>query len=77
MASPLLIIVTGPPCSGKITLGRRLAQELQLPFLYKDGIKEPLDIGGHLFQVDTTDWATVDDRALVIAIRSAMKELAD
>jgi predicted kinase len=39
---PLLIIVSGPPCSGKTTLARRLAAELHLPFVYKDGIKELL-----------------------------------
>jgi predicted kinase len=42
MISPLLIIVSGPPCSGKTTLARRLAGRLNLPFIYKDGIKELL-----------------------------------
>ncbi len=40
--SPLLIIVNGPPASGKTTLARQLARELGLPLLYKDGIKEAL-----------------------------------
>lgn len=39
---PVLIIVSGPPCSGKTTLGRRLAADLHLPFIHKDGIKERL-----------------------------------
>jgi adenylylsulfate kinase-like enzyme len=39
---PLLVIVTGPPGSGKTTLGRRLARDLCLPFLNKDDIKEIL-----------------------------------
>lgn len=39
---PSLIIVSGPPCSGKTTLGRRLAADLRLPYFYKDGIKEVL-----------------------------------
>lgn len=49
MPTPLLIIVTGPPCSGKTTLGKRLAQELHLPFIHKDGIKERL--------FDTLGWS--------------------
>jgi predicted kinase len=39
---PPLVIVTGPPASGKTTLGRTLATRLAMPFLYKDGIKETL-----------------------------------
>jgi predicted kinase len=39
---PLLILITGLPGTGKTTLGRRLAADLTLPFLYKDGIKEIL-----------------------------------
>lgn len=40
--TPALIIISGPPCSGKTTLGQRLAADLLLPFIYKDGIKERL-----------------------------------
>jgi predicted kinase len=39
-ASPLLIIVTGPSASGKTTLGRALAEALDLPFLGRDDLKE-------------------------------------
>lgn len=42
MTKPLLIIIAGPPCTGKTTLGQRLAQELRLPFVHKDGPKELL-----------------------------------
>ena len=42
MSRPLLIIVTGLPCTGKTTLGRHIARELGLPFIHKDGIKETL-----------------------------------
>ncbi len=49
MSSPPLVIVTGPPASGKTTLGRTLAERLRMPFLYKDGIKETL--------FDTLGWS--------------------
>jgi predicted kinase len=42
MLSPLLVIITGAPCTGKTTLGLRLAADFRLPFIYKDGIKEIL-----------------------------------
>lgn len=41
----LLVIITGPPGAGKTTLGQRLASDLSLPFLHKDGIKERLHDG--------------------------------
>ena len=41
-AVPLLLIISGPPCTGKTTLGRRLADDLRLPFIHKDGFKELL-----------------------------------
>ena len=42
MKMPLLIIVSGPPASGKTTLARQFASELGLPLITKDGIKESL-----------------------------------
>ncbi|HEX2911798.1 MAG TPA: ATP-binding protein [Chloroflexia bacterium] len=42
MTDPNLIIVSGPPSSGKTSLGRKVAKELKLPFIFKDGIKEML-----------------------------------
>lgn len=39
---PLLLIVTGPPASGKTTIATQLAHRLGLPALYKDEIKETL-----------------------------------
>jgi predicted kinase len=42
MPESFVIIVSGPPCTGKTTLGQRLAQDLRLPFLSKDRIKELL-----------------------------------
>jgi hypothetical protein len=34
-----VVIVTGPPFSGETTPGRTLAMRMNMPFLYKDGIK--------------------------------------
>jgi predicted kinase len=42
MQIPLLLLISGPPGAGKTSLGQRLAQDLPLPFFYKDGIKELL-----------------------------------
>jgi predicted kinase len=39
---PLVVIVTGPPWAGKTTLGRTLSEELVLPFVSKDDVKEIL-----------------------------------
>ncbi len=42
MSEPLLLVITGYPCTGKTTLGRHIAREFRLPFIHKDGIKETL-----------------------------------
>jgi predicted kinase len=42
MTDPVLIIVTGLPCTGKTTLARSLAAHLDLPLLDKDTVKEGL-----------------------------------
>ena len=47
MSKPLLVIISGPPCTGKTTLGKKISKEFSLPFINKDGIKESLfnDLG--------------------------------
>ncbi len=42
MNPPTLMIISGPPCSGKTALGGWLARELALPLLHRDGFKEAL-----------------------------------
>jgi predicted kinase len=42
VSEPLLVVVTGPPASGKSTIARELAKELRIPFLSKDELKERL-----------------------------------
>jgi len=49
-----VVIVTGLPATGKTTLARRLARDLQLPGYHKDDFKEAL--------MDRVGW---EDRALV------------
>ncbi|HEU5052176.1 MAG TPA: AAA family ATPase [Hanamia sp.] len=40
MKKPLLILITGPPASGKSTLAKLLAQQVHLPLLSRDELKE-------------------------------------
>ena len=42
MLHPRLIIISGPPATGKTTLGRLIAKKFRLPFLSKDDIKHIL-----------------------------------
>lgn len=39
---PLLVVVTGPPASGKSSASRTIARALHIPFLSKDELKERL-----------------------------------
>ncbi len=41
MPAPI-VIMAGGPATGKTTLGRRIAETLQIPYFSKDGVKEPI-----------------------------------
>ena len=40
--APMLILITGAPCTGKTTIAQHLAGKFQLPVVHKDDIKERL-----------------------------------
>jgi predicted kinase len=40
--TPTLIVITGPPASGKTTVARAIARELRMPYISKDMLKETL-----------------------------------
>lgn len=42
MPAPVLILITGAPCTGKTTIAQHLAGKFQLPVVHKDDIKERL-----------------------------------
>ena len=42
MSKSLLVVVTGPPASGKSSIARDLASALEIPFISKDELKERL-----------------------------------
>jgi 2-phosphoglycerate kinase len=39
---PMVIVITGPPCAGKTTIARRVAERFSLPWMGKDMVKELL-----------------------------------
>ena len=42
MPRPVVIVITGPPCAGKTTIARRVAEQFSLPWMGKDMVKELL-----------------------------------
>ena len=40
MNKPLLIVISGPSCTGKTTLAKKISEKFQLPLITKDSIKE-------------------------------------
>ncbi|NQZ00734.1 MAG: hypothetical protein HRT45_08705 [Bdellovibrionales bacterium] len=48
MKRPRLVVITGSPASGKITLSTKLSQELCLPLIARDPLKGGLVFGGNV-----------------------------
>ena len=51
---PLLVIVTGPPASGKTSIAREIATDLSIPAIHKDEYKERL---ADLMPGDGLEWS--------------------
>ena len=72
MSKSLLVVVTGPPASGKSSIARDLASALEIPFISKDELKERLyEVLGSGDDVEDT----VDTAALAILFSVARSNL--
>jgi predicted kinase len=68
--APALVIVTGPPASGKSTLAARLSADLAVPLIAKDDLKETL--------FDTLGWGDAErSRAYGAAAVALLFRVAD
>ena len=45
MSSPFIVLISGPPCSGKSTLGAALSERLGLPLVSMDLVKSSIALG--------------------------------
>ncbi len=69
---PLLVIVTGLPCTGKTALAHRLSREIPLPILAKDDLKESLfDSLGW----SDRDWSMKLGRATILLLYQLVETL--
>lgn len=73
MSRPTVVVVTGPPASGKSTIARELARELGVPFVSKDDLKERLY---ETFGNDDALEPAIDGAALAILFSVAHGNLA-
>jgi predicted kinase len=67
MPAPVLILITGAPCTGKTTIAQHLAGKFQLPVVHKDDIKERL--------FDRLDYSRVTTALAGVWVQS-LKEVA-
>ena len=74
MTKPHLILVAGPPASGKTTIAHQLAKALRLPLICKDTLKESLF--DHLGTRDRT-WSQRLGYAVVCSMYALAKEILD
>ncbi len=69
---PLLVIVTGLPCTGKTALAHRLSSEIPLPIIAKDDLKESLfDSLGW----SNRDWSMKLGRATILLLYQLVETL--
>ena len=71
-ATPLVVVVTGPPASGKTTVAERLAEALEVPLLTKDSIKERLfdELGW-----SDGEWSNTLGRASILLLHDLSERL--
>ena len=67
MPAPVLILITGAPCTGKTTIAQHLVGKFQLPVVHKDDIKERL--------FDRLDYSQVTTALAGVRVQS-LKEVA-
>lgn len=69
---PLLVIVTGLPCTGKTALAHRLSVEIPLPIIAKDDLKESLfnSLGW-----SDRDWSMKLGRATILLLYQMVETL--
>lgn len=67
MPAPVLILISGAPCTGKTTIAQHLAGKFQLPVVHKDDIKERL--------FDRLDYSQVTTALAGVWVQS-LKEVA-
>lgn len=71
---PLLLIVNGPPASGKTTLGAKVAEELGIPMFSKDAIKEELyDSMGPVVRKVFRNLGATSMRLMYLAARTCLE----